>query len=122
MCYSQTLIQRILTLFKPFIETSCSSPAPCGSFRAPEILFRPELIGRDHYGMHESLYKSVLSTDVDLRRELLGNIVLSGTAPGSRFTSQPWSPVQPADALASTLAACYLNRKLASFNIPVWVL
>ncbi|CAL8316333.1 unnamed protein product [Boreogadus saida] len=47
-------------------------------FRAPEILFRPELIGRDHYGMHESLYKSVLSTDVDLRRELLGNIVLSG--------------------------------------------
>ncbi|CAL8315123.1 unnamed protein product [Lota lota] len=47
-------------------------------FRAPEILFRPELIGRDHYGMHESLYKSVLSSDVDLRRELLGNIVLSG--------------------------------------------
>ncbi|KAA8583410.1 hypothetical protein FQN60_015956, partial [Etheostoma spectabile] len=23
-------------------------------FRAPEILFKPELIGRDHYGMHES--------------------------------------------------------------------
>ncbi|KAK0138289.1 Actin-101 [Merluccius polli] len=47
-------------------------------FRAPEILFRPELIGRDHYGMHQSLYKSVLSTDIDLRRDLLGNIVLSG--------------------------------------------
>uniref|UniRef100_A0A3Q0R5C0 Uncharacterized protein n=1 Tax=Amphilophus citrinellus TaxID=61819 RepID=A0A3Q0R5C0_AMPCI len=47
-------------------------------FRAPEILFKPELIGRDHYGMHESIFKSVLSADIDLRRCLLGNIVLSG--------------------------------------------
>ncbi|XP_040920128.1 uncharacterized protein LOC121199473 [Toxotes jaculatrix] len=47
-------------------------------FRAPEILFKPELIGHEHYGMHESVFKSVLSSDIDLRRCLLGNIVLSG--------------------------------------------
>ncbi|XP_068565129.1 uncharacterized protein si:ch211-241j12.3 [Cebidichthys violaceus] len=47
-------------------------------FRAPEILFKPELIGRDHYGMHESVFKSILSSDIDLRRCFLGNIVLSG--------------------------------------------
>ncbi|XP_033932068.1 uncharacterized protein [Pseudochaenichthys georgianus] len=47
-------------------------------FRAPEILFKPELIGQDHYGMHESVYKSILSSDIDLRRSFLGNIVLSG--------------------------------------------
>ncbi|XP_071391097.1 actin CyI, cytoplasmic [Centroberyx affinis] len=47
-------------------------------FRAPEILFKPELIGRDHYGMHESVFKSILSSDIDLRRGFLGNIVLSG--------------------------------------------
>ncbi|XP_031722168.1 uncharacterized protein LOC116393742 [Anarrhichthys ocellatus] len=47
-------------------------------FRAPEILFKPELIGRDHYGMHESVYKCILSSDIDLRRCFLGNIVLSG--------------------------------------------
>lgn len=47
-------------------------------FRAPEILFKPELIGRDHYGMHESVFKSILSSDIDLRRSFLGNIVLSG--------------------------------------------
>ncbi|XP_029589824.1 uncharacterized protein LOC115174932 isoform X1 [Salmo trutta] len=47
-------------------------------FRAPEILFKPELIGRDHYGMHESIFKSILSSDIDLRRSFLGNIVLSG--------------------------------------------
>ncbi|XP_046729992.1 uncharacterized protein LOC124401623 [Silurus meridionalis] len=47
-------------------------------FRAPEILFRPELIGQDYYGMHESVFKSVLRSDVDLRRELVENIILSG--------------------------------------------
>ncbi|XP_059212986.1 uncharacterized protein LOC131991549 [Centropristis striata] len=47
-------------------------------FRAPEILFKPELIGRDHYGMHESVYKSILGSDIDLRRCFLGNIILSG--------------------------------------------
>ncbi|XP_047674141.1 uncharacterized protein LOC113661155 isoform X2 [Tachysurus fulvidraco] len=46
-------------------------------FRAPEILFRPELIGQDYYGMHESIFRSVLQSDVDLRRDLVGNIVLS---------------------------------------------
>ncbi|XP_063078832.1 uncharacterized protein LOC134468856 isoform X2 [Engraulis encrasicolus] len=47
-------------------------------FRAPEILFKPGLIGRDHYGMHESLFKSILHSDIDLRRSFVGNIVLSG--------------------------------------------
>uniref|UniRef100_A0A671TZD3 Si:ch211-241j12.3 n=1 Tax=Sparus aurata TaxID=8175 RepID=A0A671TZD3_SPAAU len=47
-------------------------------FRAPEILFKPELIGRDHCGMHQSVFKSILSSDIDLRRCFLGNIVLSG--------------------------------------------
>uniref|UniRef100_A0A1A7YWD7 Si:ch211-241j12.3 n=1 Tax=Iconisemion striatum TaxID=60296 RepID=A0A1A7YWD7_9TELE len=47
-------------------------------FRAPEILFKPQLIGREHYGMHESIFKSIQKSDIDLRRSLLGNIVLSG--------------------------------------------
>ncbi|KAM3603108.1 uncharacterized protein V6R79_016695 [Siganus canaliculatus] len=47
-------------------------------FRAPEILFKPELIGQDHNGMHENIFRSILSSDVDLRRYFLANIVLSG--------------------------------------------
>ncbi|KAG7508972.1 hypothetical protein JOB18_030479 [Solea senegalensis] len=47
-------------------------------FRAPEILFKPQMIGHDHYGIHESIFKSILSSDIDLRRCLLGNIILSG--------------------------------------------
>ncbi|XP_077076435.1 uncharacterized protein LOC143729200 isoform X2 [Siphateles boraxobius] len=47
-------------------------------FRAPEILFRPELIGRDHYGMHESVFRSIMQSDIDLRRSFVRNILLSG--------------------------------------------
>ncbi|XP_034017562.1 uncharacterized protein LOC117502613 isoform X3 [Thalassophryne amazonica] len=47
-------------------------------FRAPEVLFKPELIGREHPGVHESIFKSVISSDLDLRRHFLGNVVLSG--------------------------------------------
>ncbi|XP_067841012.1 uncharacterized protein [Heptranchias perlo] len=47
-------------------------------FRAPEILFRPEVIGKDHYGIHESLLRSIILCDVDLRKTFAANIILSG--------------------------------------------
>ncbi|KAJ8275034.1 hypothetical protein COCON_G00096590 [Conger conger] len=47
-------------------------------FRAPEILFKPEQIGQDSYGIHESIFRSILHTDIDLRKSFVGNIVLSG--------------------------------------------
>ncbi|XP_048387056.1 uncharacterized protein LOC125452541 [Stegostoma tigrinum] len=47
-------------------------------FRAPEVLFKPEVIGRDHYGIHESLLRAIILCDVDLRQNFVGNIVLSG--------------------------------------------
>nr|AAI39517.1 Si:ch211-241j12.3 protein [Danio rerio] len=53
-------------------------PLASQRFRAPEILFRPELIGRDHYGLHESVFRSILQSDLDLRRSFVGNILLSG--------------------------------------------
>ena len=47
-------------------------------FKAPEILFRPELIGSELPGIHTSLLSSLLKTDLDLRKGLLCNILLSG--------------------------------------------
>jgi len=47
-------------------------------FKAPEILFHPELIGAEFYGIHECLGYSIQRTDMDLRKTLYGNIVLSG--------------------------------------------
>jgi len=47
-------------------------------FRAPEILFHPELIGEEFPGVHECLVNSIQRTDLDLRKTLYSNIVLSG--------------------------------------------
>ncbi|KAJ5070346.1 actin-42a [Anaeramoeba ignava] len=47
-------------------------------FQAPEILFRPEIIGLDYQGIHENLVNSIQKTDVDLRSRLYQNIILSG--------------------------------------------
>eukprot|EP00274_Cyanoptyche_gloeocystis_P008289 CAMPEP_0196655176 /NCGR_PEP_ID=MMETSP1086-20130531/4918_1 /TAXON_ID=77921 /ORGANISM="Cyanoptyche gloeocystis , Strain SAG4.97" /LENGTH=374 /DNA_ID=CAMNT_0041987337 /DNA_START=198 /DNA_END=1322 /DNA_ORIENTATION=- len=47
-------------------------------FRCPEVLFAPELLGRDALGLHHSIYNCVNRCDVDVRRDLYSNIVLSG--------------------------------------------
>ncbi|KAK2175560.1 hypothetical protein NP493_726g01067 [Ridgeia piscesae] len=47
-------------------------------FRAPELLFRPDLIGEECEGIHEVLTYAIRKSDMDLRRTLFSNIVLSG--------------------------------------------
>jgi len=47
-------------------------------FRAPEALFRPELIGEECEGIHECLVYSIQKSDMELRKTLYQNIVLSG--------------------------------------------
>lgn len=47
-------------------------------FRCPEVLFQPAHIGMEAPGMHETTYSSIMKCDVDIRKDLYGNIVLSG--------------------------------------------
>jgi len=47
-------------------------------FRAPEVLFRPDLIGEECEGLHEVLAYAILKSDMDLRKVLFSNVVLSG--------------------------------------------
>ncbi|TFY78929.1 hypothetical protein EWM64_g5083 [Hericium alpestre] len=47
-------------------------------FRAPEILFNPELIGQEDAGVHQVVVDSINRVDLDLRKSLFSNIVLSG--------------------------------------------
>ena len=49
-------------------------------FRAPEILFDPELIGLEYPGIHQMVVDAIGRADLDLRSSLFGNIVLSGGA------------------------------------------
>ncbi|KAG0448040.1 hypothetical protein HPP92_028035 [Vanilla planifolia] len=47
-------------------------------FRCAEVLFQPSLIGMEAAGIHETTYNSIMKCDVDIRKDLYGNIVLSG--------------------------------------------
>ena len=47
-------------------------------FRAPEILFNPEIIGQEFPGIHQVVVDSISRSDMDLRKSLYANIVLSG--------------------------------------------
>eukprot|EP01024_Parvocaulis_polyphysoides_P017240 TRINITY_DN17620_c0_g4_i2.p1 TRINITY_DN17620_c0_g4~~TRINITY_DN17620_c0_g4_i2.p1 ORF type:complete len:377 (-),score=65.50 TRINITY_DN17620_c0_g4_i2:108-1238(-) len=47
-------------------------------FRCPEVLFQPDHIGMEADGIHKTTFNSIMKCDVDIRKELYGNIVLSG--------------------------------------------
>ncbi|KAG2329062.1 hypothetical protein Bca52824_000242 [Brassica carinata] len=47
-------------------------------FRCPEVLYQPSMIGMENPGIHETTYNSIMKCDVDIRKDLYGNIVLSG--------------------------------------------
>lgn len=47
-------------------------------FQCPEALFKPDLIGNEMPGMHITTYDSIMKTDIDIRKDLYNNIVMSG--------------------------------------------
>jgi actin-related protein len=47
-------------------------------FRCPETLFKPSFIGLEQAGIHQATYDSIMKCDVDIRKDLYGNTVLSG--------------------------------------------
>merc|ERR1711939_1187599 len=47
-------------------------------FRCPEVLFQPSLIGKESSGIHDMTFSSIMKCDVDIRKDLYANVVLSG--------------------------------------------
>ncbi|KAM9093665.1 actin, alpha cardiac muscle 1 isoform 2-T4 [Megaptera novaeangliae] len=47
-------------------------------FRCPETLFQPSFIGMESAGIHETTYNSIMKCDIDIRKDLYANNVLSG--------------------------------------------
>jgi actin-related protein len=47
-------------------------------FRCPEALFQPSLIGLEQQGIHEASYKTIQECDLDIRKDLYENVVISG--------------------------------------------
>ena len=47
-------------------------------YETPEVLFNPSLIGREMLGVHEAVNDSIVKSDINIRKDLYSNIVLSG--------------------------------------------
>eukprot|EP01123_Difflugia_compressa_P002292 TRINITY_DN129_c1_g1_i10.p1 TRINITY_DN129_c1_g1~~TRINITY_DN129_c1_g1_i10.p1 ORF type:complete len:182 (+),score=10.65 TRINITY_DN129_c1_g1_i10:55-600(+) len=62
----------------PMVRSSLSETKGNERFRCPESLFQPSFLGRESSGIHECTYNSIMKCDVDIRKDLYGNVVLSG--------------------------------------------
>ena len=47
-------------------------------FEAPEIIFRPDLIGLEQKGLSDLLFDTVMKADINLRKQFFSSIVVSG--------------------------------------------
>jgi actin-related protein len=47
-------------------------------FRCPEVLFQPSLIGKEASGIHDCTFQTIMKCDIDIRKDLYANIVMSG--------------------------------------------
>jgi len=47
-------------------------------FRCAEVLFQPSFIGKEAAGIHDTMFQTIMKCDVDIRKDLYSNIVLSG--------------------------------------------
>nr|BAD16635.1 actin [Blepharisma musculus] len=86
LCYVALDFQEEMNKSRTSSEIEKNYEMPDGStvtlgserFRAPEALFQPSLLGLDIDGMDETTYKSIMKCDLDIRRDLYGNVVMSG--------------------------------------------
>merc|ERR1719449_566824 len=47
-------------------------------FRCPEVLFQPSFIGKEASGIHDTMFQTIMKCDVDIRKDLYANTVMSG--------------------------------------------
>lgn len=105
-------------------------------FRAPEVLFQPDLIGYEHKGIHDCLVSSIAKADIDLRRVLMSQVVLAGgttmyTGFGERLLNEvrkhPLAPKEakvriaaPPERLYSTWIGGSILASLSTFK-SMWI-
>ncbi|KAL3831641.1 hypothetical protein ACJMK2_023369 [Sinanodonta woodiana] len=47
-------------------------------FRCPEALFNPQNLGKNVEGIHKAALASIMKTEIDVRKEMYGNVLLTG--------------------------------------------
>ena len=43
-----------------------------------QVLFQPSFVGKEASGIHDTTFQSIMKCDVDIRKDLYSNVVLSG--------------------------------------------
>lgn len=85
-CYVALDFEAEMAAFQSDKTKECTYELPDGTvhnfgdqqIRCPEVLFNPSMIGKDQPGMHRVVYDTVQKCDIDVRRSLYENVVLSG--------------------------------------------
>lgn len=82
-------------------------------FRAPEILFQPEIIGEEYPGIHQVIVDCINRADLDLRKSLYSNVVLSG---GSTLCKGIFIPCCFDESLTLPLSLGFGDRLLSEIK------
>ena len=107
-------------------ETQLNYQLPDGSyvnvaterFQAPEILFKPELVGVDVQGVDSAVLSSIQSSDMDVRRHLFENILLSGGSTLiSGFPERLLGEVKEKARTSAKIRVCAPKER----NFSVWI-
>lgn len=86
MCYVSENYEDELKKAGPGSELEKSYTLPDGNvctfsiqrFKTPEYLFDPSLNGKELRGVHKLTFDSIMNCDLDVRKDLYNNIILSG--------------------------------------------
>ena len=73
-------------------------------FRCPEVLFNPSMVGMESVGIHDTTFNSIMKCDVDIRKDLYNNIVLSGGT--TMFPGAQDSHTLPCSSTRPSASAC----------------
>ncbi|KAM6108923.1 uncharacterized protein FYW35_010005 [Pterocles gutturalis] len=94
-------------------------------FRALETLFLPANIGVEAPGVHHMIFNSIMKRDIDVRRSLYGNILLSGGStlfPGMEERILKEMKLQaPAGMFVRIVAAPERKYCCMTSSKPMWV-